>query len=64
MNPVRVLKILTGFFHKVLFIPSVNFASPEGGQIKQRWVTELGVRKPCPRIRQLAQKEGNAELRL
>jgi hypothetical protein len=25
MNPVRVLKILTGFFHKVLSIPSVNF---------------------------------------
>jgi hypothetical protein len=45
MNPVRVLKILTGFFHKVLLIPSVNFASPGGGQIKQRWVTELGVKK-------------------
>jgi hypothetical protein len=25
MNPVRVLKILTGFFYKVLSIPSVNF---------------------------------------
>ena len=48
MNPVRVLKILTGFFHKVLSIPSVNFDSPEGEQIKQRWVTELGVKKPCP----------------
>jgi len=45
MNPVRVLKILTGFFHKVLSIPSVNFVSPEGEQIKQRWVTELGVKK-------------------
>jgi len=38
MNPVRVLKILTGFFHKVLSGLSANFVWPNGLQIKQRWV--------------------------
>jgi hypothetical protein len=30
MNPVRVLKILTGFFHKFFTYPSANFVIVDG----------------------------------
>jgi hypothetical protein len=43
-NPVRVLKILTGFFHKLFIYPSANFAIVDGGKSSAGFAQRPG----CP----------------
>jgi hypothetical protein len=44
MNPVRVLKILTGFFHKFFIYPSANFAVVDGRKSSAGFPDKTGTK--------------------
>ena len=45
MNPVRVLKILTGFFHKFFIYPSANFVIGDGRKSSAGFPGKTGIEK-------------------